>query len=88
MEIFATAPALLAAIPASVELAINLTVLSLVLLSSLLWGWMLIDCLTKEPQTESNEKVLWIVIIVLAGCFGALAYLIIRRPQRIRQHGK
>jgi hypothetical protein len=51
------------------------------------WIWMLIDCLTKEP-TGSNEKVLWAVLIVVLGCFGAAAYFIFRRGARIRETGR
>ncbi len=48
---------------------------------TILWIWMLIDCATKEPS-EGNDKIIWILIIVLAGWIGALIYLIVRRPKR------
>jgi hypothetical protein len=48
---------------------------------TVLWIWMLIDCATKEPS-EGNDKIAWILIIVLAGWIGALIYLIVRRPKR------
>ncbi len=51
-----------------------------------LWLWALIDCASKEP-TEASEKVIWILVIVLVP-FGAILYLLIRRPQRIRQFGR
>ena len=51
------------------------------------WVWMLIDCLTQEPE-ESNEKWLWaLVIIFVEPLIGALIYYLLRRPERIRQYG-
>ena len=54
---------------------------------SILWLWMLIDCATKEPS-EGNDKLIWIVIILLTHWIGALIYLLVRRPQRIQQYGR
>ncbi|MAE63426.1 MAG: hypothetical protein CMJ18_04070 [Phycisphaeraceae bacterium] len=52
-----------------------------------IWIWMLIDCATHEPS-EGNDKLVWVLIIVLAHWIGALVYLLVRRPQRIRQFGR
>lgn len=52
-----------------------------------LWIWMLIDCATKEPD-QGNDKLVWILVIVLTHWIGALIYLIVRRPKRIEQFGK
>ena len=46
-----------------------------------LWIWMLIDCVTNEPS-EDNNKIVWILVIALAGWIGALIYLFVRRPRR------
>ena len=54
---------------------------------TILWAWMLIDCATKEPS-EGNDKVVWILIIVLTHLIGASIYLLARRPTRIREHGR
>ena len=54
---------------------------------TILWIWMIVDCATKEPS-EGNEKVLWILVIVLTHWIGALIYLLVRRPQRMQQHGR
>ncbi len=54
---------------------------------TILWIWMIIDCATKEPS-EGNDKVIWILIIVLTSWVGALIYLLVRRPERIRQEGQ
>lgn len=45
------------------------------------WFWALIDCLTKEKST-GNEKIVWLLVIFALNIIGALAYFIVRRPQR------
>ena len=53
---------------------------------TILWVWMLIDCATKEPS-EGNDKIIWMLVILLTHAVGALVYLLVRRPQRIQQYG-
>jgi uncharacterized RDD family membrane protein YckC len=48
--------------------------------------WMIIDCATKEPK-QGNERLIWIIIMVFVPYFGAIAYYVFRRPQRIRAYG-
>jgi hypothetical protein len=50
------------------------------------WIRMLIECATREPD-EGNEKIIWILIIVLAGWVGALIYYFVRRPKRMAELG-
>jgi len=54
---------------------------------TILWIWMIIDCATKE-KSEGNDKLIWILIIVLTHWIGALIYLLVRRPKRIQELGK
>ncbi|MGJ8722918.1 MAG: PLDc N-terminal domain-containing protein [Roseibacillus sp.] len=51
------------------------------------WLWTLIDCL-KNETSEGNDKLIWILVIVLAGWVGSLIYLLVRRPQRKAALGK
>lgn len=51
------------------------------------WIWMLVDCIQNEPS-EGNDKVIWVLVIVLVHWIGALIYLLARRPQRIQMYGK
>ena len=53
----------------------------------LLWVWMIVDC-AKNEKNEGNEKIVWILVIVLAGWIGALIYLFARRPTRKRELGR
>ena len=52
-----------------------------------LWIWMLVDCASKEPE-QGNDKLIWILVIVLTGWVGALIYLLVRRPERVRIYGQ
>ncbi|MFO7905310.1 MAG: PLDc N-terminal domain-containing protein [Planctomycetota bacterium] len=54
---------------------------------TILWIWMIVDCATNEPS-EGNDKLIWILIIVLTHWIGALIYLLVRRPERIKQYGR
>ncbi|MEK6947477.1 MAG: PLDc N-terminal domain-containing protein [Nanoarchaeota archaeon] len=37
------------------------------------WIWMIIDCAKREFKKE-NEKVVWIVVVVVLGMIGATIY--------------
>lgn len=50
------------------------------------WIWMIVDCLTKEP--EGSDKVAWVLFILMVPLIGALCYFFVRRPLRQQQHGK
>jgi fructose-specific phosphotransferase system IIC component len=52
-----------------------------------LWVWMIVDCATNEPP-QGNDKVVWILVIVLGSWIGALIYLFARRPKRKAQYGR
>ena len=51
------------------------------------WIWMLIECVTKEPDT-GNTKICWVLIIVFAHIVGALIYYFARRDQRYAEVGR
>jgi uncharacterized membrane protein len=70
-------------------IAIGLVILYFVFIiaATVLWIWMLVDCITKEPSGD-NEKIVWVLVIVLVGALGALIYLIARRPKRKQLYGK
>ncbi len=53
---------------------------------TILWIWMILDCATKE-KSEGNDKLIWILVIVLTHWVGALIYLLVRRPKRIQELG-
>ena len=54
---------------------------------TIFWVLVLVDCL-KNESSQGNDKIVWVVVIVLAHWIGALIYLIVRRPKRIQEQGK
>ena len=52
-----------------------------------LWIWALVDCLMNEPA-EGNDRIVWVLVIILTHFIGVLIYVIVRRPRRIRLRGK
>ena len=55
--------------------------------ATVFWVWMIVDCATKEPS-EGNDKIVWLLVILLTSWIGALIYFFVRRPQRIGQFGR
>ena len=51
------------------------------------WIWTIIDVVTKEPAQEPN-KIVWVIVVVLLHALGAVLYILIRRPERIRKYGR
>lgn len=43
------------------------------------WVWMLVDVCTRE--FDGNEKLAWILVVVLASWLGALIYFFVGRPK-------
>lgn len=44
------------------------------------WVWALIDAI-KNPRLTDNERLLWIIVIVLTNWLGAVIYLIVGRKK-------
>jgi len=65
---------------------LTLLILAIAIGGTVLWVWMLVDCVTKEPS-EGNDKLIWLLVIVLTHLIGALIYLFARRPERMRLYG-
>jgi len=55
--------------------------------AGIFWVFVLVDCLRNEPS-EGNEKVIWVLVILLTSFVGALLYLVLRRPKRIEKYGR
>ncbi len=54
----------------------------LILLSVFIWIFALIDVLKSEFRGQ-NDKLIWIVVVLFAGFFGAIIYYFIGRNQKI-----
>ncbi len=55
--------------------------------SAVLWIWMLVEVLTRETD-EGNTRLIWTLVIIFTHWLGALIYLLMRRPERIRKLGR
>lgn len=61
--------------------------IGILIIGSLFWLWVLIDCATKEFN-DGNNKIVWVIIIIFTSWIGALIYCVVRRPQRIKELGR
>ena len=43
-----------------------------------IWIWALVDAI-KNPRLSDNERILWVVVILMTHCLGALIYVIVGR---------
>ncbi|HEV8482716.1 MAG TPA: PLD nuclease N-terminal domain-containing protein [Blastocatellia bacterium] len=57
----------------------------LILIGFVFWAWVLIDCAINEPS--GMDKIVWILVILLANLIGAAIYFLVRRPKRRAQSG-
>jgi hypothetical protein len=44
------------------------------------WIMMLVDCI-KNPNLSSNERIVWVLVIVFASWLGALIYMLAGRKK-------
>ena len=42
------------------------------------WVWMLVNCLQMGPS-EGNDKIIWVLVIVVLGPLGAFLYFVVQR---------
>ncbi|MDQ3624719.1 MAG: PLD nuclease N-terminal domain-containing protein [Verrucomicrobiota bacterium] len=61
----------------------DLLLILVALLIPLFTLWMAVDCALHE-SSQGNDKIVWLLIILLVPFFGAVAYLLIRILQRPR----
>ena len=50
------------------------------LLVLIFWVWMLVDCI-RNPALSSNERIVWVLVILFASVLGALIYLLVGRKK-------
>ena len=67
------------------ELIVMLLVTLVSMAGFIFWIWMLIDCATNEPS--GTNKIVWILVILLASFIGAVIYFVVRRPARRAEAG-
>lgn len=72
---------------ALVPFALLLLFVAFIVVAFIFWIWILIDCATNEPS-QGNDKVIWILVLIFTHWIGAMIYLLVRRPERIRLYGR
>ena len=60
----------------------GLLLLPVGLLAFAFWIWMIVDC--AKYETEGTTKIVWLLIILLAGVVGAPLYFFVRKTPRRR----
>ncbi len=51
------------------------------LIGGAFWLWMIIDCVNHE-KNDKDERVIWLLVILLASLPGALIYFFLRKIKR------
>ena len=49
-------------------------------LALVFWIWMLVDCIQND-RLASNEKIIWVLVIIFCNCLGALLYMLLARKK-------
>lgn len=70
----------MAAFPIFFILCFYALVLGLALGGLVLWILMIVDVATKEP--EGQDRLVWLLVVLLAGAVGALIYYFARKRPR------
>lgn len=65
------------------ELIMILLILVIGVGGTAFWIWALLDCIQNEPA-DGDQRTIWVVVIALTHVVGALLYVLVRRPNRIR----
>jgi hypothetical protein len=47
------------------------------------WIWMLVDCAQAPEKPGSNDRVIWILVLVFTSWLGALIYFFVARQPRL-----
>ena len=57
------------------------------ILGAIFWVWIVYDCVSRE-SSEGNDKLAWLLVILMLPLLGALMYYFVRRPKRISTLGQ
>ncbi len=66
-------------------LVMVIVLIGIMIAAFVFWIWMLVDCAKRKFRKE-NEKVVWILIIVLVGLIGSIIYyFVVKRKAKKRR---
>lgn len=57
-----------------------LFILAIAVLAFVFWIWMLVDAI-KNPNLSSNERIVWVLVIIFVNWLGALIYFLAGRKK-------
>lgn len=66
----------------TIFLALWLTIMLVILAGTVFWIIALVDCARRE-FTGSNDKIVWVLIVLLGSLIGALVYWFVGRPKGV-----
>jgi cytochrome c oxidase assembly factor CtaG len=52
--------------------------LAFVVLSSIFWIWMIVDCATN-PRLKDTDKIIWILVVIFLHFPGAVVYYLVAK---------
>lgn len=64
-----------------------LFVFAIAILATVFWIWMIVDCARRNFKND-NDKILWILVIVLAGIIGAIIYYFVVKFEQDKRRRK
>jgi predicted transporter len=67
-------------ISGAIGLLIGLFFFVLAVLAFVFWIWMLVDCI-KNDRLSSNERIVWVLVIIFLHALGALIYYLVGRDR-------
>jgi hypothetical protein len=56
--------------------------LAFLILSSVFWFWMMLDCATN-PALSGTDKVVWLLVIIFLHFLGAIIYYLVGRRRAL-----
>ena len=65
---------------------LSILLVAFIFVGTIFWVWMLLDCANQE--STGNERIVWILILLIANVIGAVIYYFVRRPRRFVGAGK
>ena len=63
------------------SMLLPLFMLGFMIFGMFFWVWMIIDCATNQ-ELEGNDKIVWVLVVVLTNWIGALIYFFAGRPKK------
>ena len=63
-----------------ISMLLPLLMLGLMFLAIGFWIWMIVDCTTNDTLTD-NDKLIWVLVVVLTNWIGALIYFFAGRSK-------